>query len=295
MSYQRCLATHPSNPPEALGGLRLCDYDYDRLTDALTGPSAAEDPTIECAWGVHTWYGVAGYSTREQALRALTEQNRRYRLDQESEVGRQRWKRPPVLLAGDGRKWIDPRRYLPGGIARDWVALELRDKTIRTGEPAPYVSNGAAEAPLPIDAAVADIRLRITHALAYWVRLHADGRNLAQPAAGTIYTTTAWLAVHCAWAAAQDWAGEYADNLRELRAQARTVVDLPRPRTFQVGSCICFVNGHRCPGTLHTIARDPGDPTPLVIYCDTCGAAYPSTQWKGLGDKVNPPGRTDAA
>lgn len=292
MNYQPCLATHTGNPPEAHAGLRLCTGDYDDLTDALTGPAAATDTTIEAVWGYTTGYRVVVCSHRAAADRGWHVAVKDH-LERTSKAMLQpdHGKHailgpPPALVCGDGTHWYDPRRYRPGGLARDWAALQLRDKTIHTGEPAPYVCNGAAEAPLPIDAAVADIRLRITHALAYWVRQHVTSRNLAQPDLATIYQTTAWLATHKDWAAAQDWAGTYADNLHELRTQARRIIDLPQPRHFEVAPCICIVDGHPCPGTLSTIAREPRDPTPVVIRCDTCPAAYDSPQWKRLSERL---------
>lgn len=305
MPYQRCLATHTSNPPEAHAGLRLCTGDYDRLTDALTGPSAVQDPTVEAVWGYVDGTAVIvcadrqrAIDSRERAYRTYLDRLTAYNASYTPEAILPAPRQVGPVACGDGTHWYHPRDYRPGGLARDWAALQLRDKTFRTGEPAPYVTNGAAEAPLPIDPTVADIRMRIQHALTYWVQQHIERRNLTQPplgALGTIYQITTWLTVHTDWAARQDFAGDYADNLRELHNDARRTIDLPQPRTFQVAACICFVDGQRCPGNLHTTARDPGDPTPLVIYCDYCPAAYDSTQWKRLGEKTERPGRTDAA
>lgn len=282
MSYQRCLATHPGNPPQAFGELRLCERDYDRLTDALTGPSAAEDPTIEATWGYRAILSntvtVAGSRIEAEQI---VERSHLRRDGRPTEPGPYY-----VLLCGDGTGWWAPSIYRPAGLARDWTALQLRDKTLRTGDPAPYVSNGAAEPPLPIDTTVADIRLRITHALDYWVQLHVEQQRLTRPAVATIHQTTQWLALHRDWAARQDWAGQYADSLRELRDRVRRVIDLPQPRTFDVGPCICIVDGRRCPGTLRTIAREPRDPTPPVIKCSDCPAAYDATQWKRLGERL---------
>lgn len=296
MTYQRCLATHTGNPPEAHAGLRLCTADYDRLTDALTGPAAASDLTVEAVWGYVDGAAVIVCADRQRAIDSRERAYRTYsdrlsvynaRYTPETIVPAPRVVGP--VACGDGTHWYDPRHYRPGGLARDWSALQLRDKSIRTGDPAPYVSNGATEAPLPIDPAVADIRLRITHALTYWVQQHIQLRKLTQPplgALGTVYQVTTWLARHNSWAAAQDWAGTYADNLRELRAQARSIIDLPQPRTFDVGPCICIVDGHRCPGTLRTIARDARDPVPPVIQCSDCHAAYDATRWKRLGERL---------
>lgn len=282
-TYQRCLATHTGTPPEALGELRLCESDYDRLTDALTGPSAAEDPTIEATWG---YRGVASDTVTVAGSRTeaehIVERSHLRRIGRHPNPGP--WL---VLLCGDGTGWWSPTEYQPAGLARDWAALQLREKTLRTGDPAPYVANGAAEAPLPIDTTVADIRLRITHALDYWVQQHVERNRLTRPTLATIYQTTKWLAVHKDWAARQNFAGEYADSLRELRSRVRHVIDLPQPRRFEIAPCPAYVDGHRCTGTLVTTARDPRDPTPVVIHCDTCPGAYDSTQWTRLRKRLD--------
>lgn len=294
MTHQRCLATHLSNPPEALGGRRLCERCSDRLTDALTGPSAATDLTVEAVWGYISGYSVVictdrqrAIEGRETALRAWIKRlDRAAQQPQRPDLIEAAGPRPGPVVCGDGTRWYNPRDYRPGDIARDWAALQLRDKSIRTGEPAPYVSNGAAEAPLPIDAAVADIRLRIEHAITYWIAEHIDRQQLVQPDLATIHQAITWLARHLDWATRQDFAGKYVDNLRDLHNSARSVIDLPQPRTFDVGPCICIVDGRRCHGTLRTIARDARDPTPPVIKCSDCPAAYDSTRWKSLGKRL---------
>lgn len=280
----RCEAPHGSNPPIALGELRLCTSHYDRLTDALTGLPATTAPALDATWGVRAWGSIAAHPTREAADHALNVATVRYWTLLHADRLPPGYL-PPALAVSDGTDWCAPNDYRPGGLTRDWAALELREKTIRTGEPAP-LAHGHAEASLPIDSGVADIRLRITHALGYWVRIHVDRQRLTQPTLPTVYRACRWLAGRIDWSAKQDFAGEYADNILELRNRARRTIDLPQPRRVDVDNCDMYVDGVRCTGTLFTIARDTNDPTPLVIQCNTCTAAYDSTQWERLGKRL---------
>jgi hypothetical protein len=281
VSHQRCLAWHTSNPPTTLGELKLCESHYHRLTDALTGPSILKDPTaIDATWGVRAWGGTASHPTYDEATRAWNTASDRWL--SLSHLGRMPL---PALVVYDGTAWCAPADYRPGGITRDWAALELREKHLHTGEPAPFV-HGTADPAIPIDSAVADIRLRITHALGYWIREHVTHQQLTQPTPATVHQSTSWLARYTDWAAKQHWAGRYVDNLLELRNRARRTIDLPAPRRLDVGPCPAYVDGHRCAGLLFTIARDAGDSTPPVIQCSLCPAAYDSTQWKNLGKRL---------
>jgi hypothetical protein len=290
VSHQRCLAHHTDSPPPGLGELLLCAGHYDRLTVALTGPAATKDHTLDATWGVKAFGTIAAHPTREQADHALHVATDRYLLN----LGRLPSNTPPpVLVVSDGTDWCNPADYRPGGLARDWAALELREKTLRTGDTARAI-HSSAEVPLPIDPRVADVRLRINHALAYWALEHADRQRLTRPALHSVYKSTRWLAGHIDWAARQPFAGAYVENILELRSRARHIIDLPQPRRTNVAGCIEIVDGRRCGGRLFTIARDAGDPTPVVIQCDTCTAAYDSPRWKRLRQRLHRAGKTAA-
>lgn len=287
MTHQLCVASHRDNPPSALGGLKLCAGHTAALEEALTGPSAAEDPTIDAVWGVRTWYGVAGYRDRDTALRVLDEQRHRFRLDQAQPPHRRRWRQPPALFVGDGITWQAPRDYRPGGLVRDYTALTLRMTGLSTGDKMPYVVH-SAEVPLPVPDSLAELRSQIRHDLAYWVGRHAqDGSTNPPPSGAEPAQLAAWLAVHRDWAAARDWAGDYVSVLTELRARARRLIDLPRSPRVPVAPC----PEHGCDGTLWSAIREEHDPRPSKVECDACGAEWDSTQWMRLGQRLKASGR----
>ena len=282
MTHQTCLAPHRDNPPPALGGLRLCGGHHASLTEALTGPSAAEDPTIDCAWGVRTWWGVVGYTDRAAAFRALDEAWDRYQQERDEPAEKQKWHHPPVLLAGDGTGWTKPNQYRPGGLIRDYTALTLRLLGQNTGEKIPCVVHGA-EIPLPTSEPVAELRSQIRHDLAYWAARHAqDGGGRPPMPDAAPAALVAWLAIYRDWAAGQDWAGDYAAVLGELRAKARRLIDLPRAPRVDVGTC----PEHGCDGLLRSEIREEYDPRPSLVKCDACGHEWDSTQWMRLGVRL---------
>lgn len=286
MTAQLCNAPHRDNPPRALGGLRLCPGHHGALEDALTGPSAADDPTLDAIWGVRTWWGIAGYENRTDAHRALDEARVRYRADQRKEPEHRTWRLPPKLFVGDGSAWTEPRNWRPGGITRDWSALGHRAKSHRTGDPAPYVIR-SAENPLPIDERLAEVRHHIPSVLTSWATLHARELDVAGPQFGaSVHQLAAFLARYVDWSAAQEWAGDYVRELGELRARARTLIDLPRPPRAEVGPCPEYQDGQRCVGVLRSTVREERDPRPSSIDCDRCGATWDSTQWMRLGQRV---------
>lgn len=289
MTTHLCLAPHRDNPPHALGGLLLCAGHHASLLEALTGPSAADDPTMDAVWGVRTWLGIGGYASRTDALRVLEEARYRYAAG----IGPAWRNGPPALFVSDGTEWHDPRDYRPGGLVRDWTALAglTGHKTVA----ASYVS-GSSEPRLPINPAVATLRDRIPGVLASWTRVHLEELPpCTLPSGDSPGVLCAWLARSVDWAAAQPWAGEYAAELGQLRARARKLIDLPgRPRAI-VGPCVEYVEGRRCDGTLTSAIREEYDARPSLIECDTCGAAWDSTQWMRLGQRVAAMGRRAAA
>lgn len=294
MTFQLCIAPHRDNPPGALGGLLLCTGHLATLDEALTGPSAADDPTLDAVWGVRTWWGIAGYRDRADAIRALDSNRARYDADLRLPRQQRKWRQPPALFVGDNTTWYDPRDWRPGLLARDWAALA--GLTNHKTAAASYVS-GSSEPRLPINPAVAELRDRIPGALASWARVHLEESPYAMtpPKAGTPAVLCAWLAVHREWAAAQPWAGEYVAELGQLRARARKLIDLPRRPRAVVGPCVECVDGRRCGGTLSSAIRDEDDPRASLIECDGCEAAYDSTQWMRLGQRVAMQARRMAA
>jgi len=289
MTAQMCDAPHRDNPPTAAGGLRLCFGHLASVQDALTGPSVQEDPTAEVQWGVHHGTRYIRCENRDAAGLLAAGITRQLSERYEFWIGP---KDAPYVACNDGTGWTDPRDCKPGGLARDWTALAgLTGHKTASGA---YVT-GSAEPRLPINPAVATLRDRIPGVLASWARVHVEELNATPPSGDSPGVLCAWLARSIDWAAAQPWAGEYAAELGELRGRARALIDLPsRPRAT-IGDCVERHEGQRCPGTLTSAIREEHDPRASLIECDTCGAAWDSTQWMRLGQRIATQARRMAA
>lgn len=282
MTHQLCIADHRTAPPAALGGLKLCGGHHAALTEALTGPSAAEDPTVDAVWGVRHLGRVAIHGARERATAAYSDldgyasfRDRTFRGTGVSCPPR------PELVCGDGFTWQAPRDYRPGGLIRDYTALTLRMTGLSTGDKMPYVVH-SAEVPLPVPDSLAELRSQIRHDLAFWAACHARDGGTRMPATGEPAQLAAWLAIYRDWAAAQNWAGVYVNVLQELRASARRLIDLPRAPRVPVAPC----PEHGCDGTLWSAIREEYDPRPSKVECNTCDAEWDSTQWMRLGIRL---------
>jgi hypothetical protein len=289
-----CIAPHrtdPDRPRTALGGLRLCAGHHAALVEALTGPSAADDPTLDAVWGVRTARGVTIHGSRDAAAAAWA-MARAFR----PAIGpapNYAIQTPPTIVCGDGETWHDPRSYRPGGLLRDYLTLA----TFLTGHittSAAHVT-GTPEWQLPINDPVAELRSQIRHDLDHWARRHATELKTTPPANTEPATLTAWLAVYTDWSAAQTWADDYLSVLTELRGKARALIDLPRARRIDVAACIEYPGGIRCTGRLWTRMREDADPTPPVIDCDTCEASYTGERWERLGKRIEADKRRTAA
>lgn len=247
MTTRLCTAPSHDRPPIALGELAVCEHHFGDITDALTGPSAATDTTMDVVWGIRA--GVR-------------------------------------MVCGDGMTWHNPRDYRPARIARDYAALGERLTGQTTGEH--VAARHSAEAPLPLDVAVAELRFDMQRKLASWAQLHADEITLySSPGAGaTVAQLATWLATYREKAAAQPWAGAYADELRDLRRQARRLIDLPQPRRVAIARCVETSGGVRCAGTLHLTPREERDPRPVSAGCDTCGVVYTGERWYRLSKRL---------
>lgn len=280
-----CTAAHrtdPDRPRPALGGLQLCAGHLTALTDALTGPSAADDPTIDAVWGINVGYRIITCDSRDKATAtlALKDRDRSFRMN----MGPGTYSAPPTLVVGDGHTWHDPAHYRPGQLARAYTTLA----TLLTGHVTTATAHvsGTVDWRLPIADHVADTRVRIRHVLASWSRLHAEELAVSPPDGDHPTATSAWLARYVDWSAAQPWANEYVSELAELHARARSLVDLPQPRRVDVAACVEHPAGVRCEGQLTTRLREDGDPRPAVIECDTCQAEYTTDRWQRLGERI---------
>lgn len=290
MTHQLCIASHRDNPPTALGGLKLCAGHTAALTEALTGPSAAEDPTIDAVWGLR-WPGhVSIHGPRERAI-AQHEHAHRLADDHDRLYSHLALSPRPELVCGDGLTWHSPRDYRPGGLVRDYTALTLRATGLKTGGSTPCAVY-TTEPVLPVPDPVAEVRSQIRHSLAYWVGRHAEDGSTRPPASDAEPAVlAAWLAIHRDWAAARAWAGDYVSALTELRARARRLIDLPRAPRVAVAPC----PEHGCDGVLWSAIREEHDVRPSLVQCNVDeGHQWDSTQWMRLGQRLRASGKTAA-
>lgn len=280
--------TDPDRPRTALGGLQLCAGHLTALTETLTGPSAADDPTVDAVWGVRERGVVIVYGLERRHAVAAIAAAKRLR-----ELARARKNPPPwafdapgELVCGDGETWHDPRDYRPGQLARAYATLA----TLLTGHVTVTASaghvSGTTDWRLPIADHVAELRSQIRHDLAVWARIHSDQLASTPPTATDPVTLSAYLARYTDWAAAQPWVADYVTVLTELRSRAHALVDLPQPRLMDVAACIERPDGVRCEGRLTSRVREEGDTRPVVIECYTCGANYTGERWEALGRRI---------
>lgn len=265
-----------------LGELHVCADHYGDIVDALTGPSAMQDPTLDAEWGLRSLGRTRTFPSRLEAEAQLSLSRLFHRtLGHKHDA----WYCGLELVADDGTGWISAHGYRPARIARDHAALGDRLAGQTTGE---HIATGtSAEAPLPLDVAVAAVRFDIEATLARWARRHVGDFGLGTPAqTTTVAQLAAFLAIHRDRAAAQDWAGDYAEELRDLRRRARKLIDLPQPRRVAIAPCPETVGGVRCAGRLWLTPREERDARPVSVGCDTCTAVYTGERWKRLSERL---------
>lgn len=287
MTHQLCIADHRDNPPTALGGLKLCGGHHAALTDALTGPSATEDPRVATVWGYAIGRRVIVCDGQQRATETRAAARRAYiknlpTVTTNAEIYDAVHNAPGPVVCGDGTTWHKPEHYRPGGLARLYSDLGDRLAGITTGEK--IRGNNGGEIPAPASDPVAELRSQIRHDLAVWVTEHIErGNPIAPDRDAHPAVLTAWLAVRLDWAAAQDWAGDYANVLGELLARGRRLVDLPGIPRAPAGIC----PEHGCGGALWSTIHEA--PRLSVIRCEGCGTEWDSSQWIPLRERL---GRT---
>ena len=213
-----------------------------------------------------------------------------------------------------------------GGIRERLYGLpELYDQLAELAEvmPAGWSSavrvSGTPEPMLPYKADrdgnpfVADLRALIAFTLASWRRLVAEKRTEGGPLTDTPAANAGWLSApgRFDWCTAQDWIGDMADELRQLRSRSCSLVFGPRERSYAVQWCVnprrgeagcecsCHADGSvRLPCNVAGGCRVTHDwPCEGVCYvrvateqllevgdavCGTCHATWAPWQWPEL-------------
>lgn len=181
---------------------------------------------------------------------------------------------------------IDSRRLAEDALTAAGLYGELEHRLIGAGAYGEKVSGGQAVGIAVNDAAV-DARALIRHTLVAWTRLITEERGLSLPTIrrperlpeGFIgpprlvtYTDSReatlgrLIATHGPWLAAQPYAGEAADQLRELAHGKPLRIARPSgTRTVPIGPCV----QPGCAGWIHAVVRQVDNLLPSQATCDT--------------------------
>jgi hypothetical protein len=143
----------------------------------------------------------------------------------------------------------------------------VHDDLTRPATPGPKAYGGGGESHgLTVDDQAAELRSQIRRDLRWWAHRAADERGFAKPYADHPYSTASYLLRHLEWLAAQRIVVELLDVMRELRARARGITDLPARRVPLEAPCRMHVDGEPCPGIVNISVR--GDE--WLAHCPAC-------------------------
>lgn len=197
--------------------------------------------------------------------------------------------------ATDGCLGCQPRLALDGkrlcrrdeeSIATDArVAARLRAELERvlagSGQPGEKTS-GTADRGMKLNDRAIEARSLIRHRLVSWSLLIAEERGFTLPD-DTDEAMAEFIARSAEWLSAQPFAGEAADELRELVTVAHPIAYPTGTRVFEVARC----THEGCEGTLRAILRRVDSLLPSALVCDTDEShSIPASEWLTLGRKL---------
>lgn len=173
---------------------------------------------------------------------------------------------------------------------------ELEHVLKAAGQTGPSSSKPGPGTP-PRDAVV-EVRAEIRHVLTSWCRLIADERGLQLPQRWAVQTlpegfigpprrvqrpddtipaVARYIAKHAEWLAAQDYAGDAADELATLVGRAWGLAYPSGGRLVHLGPC------PQCDGQLTAIVRTVDQQLPSEVVCDGEQAhRWPADRWREL-------------
>lgn len=160
----------------------------------------------------------------------------------------------------------------------------------------PKVS-GNPETALPFHERAAEHLRVMNHQLVTWTLLVAEERDISVPAMrwggspGPVLSR--FLLRHQAWIVEQPWVDEYVTQLRDLRADARSILSAVPRRKVDLGLCgedvACNVASHdlvHCAGTLRATVSRADEELPSAVVCSACGKEHPSSTWRALSRRL---------
>jgi hypothetical protein len=148
----------------------------------------------------------------------------------------------------------------------------------------PAVS-GSRTPPLPYNTRAGDWLGQCRHDLLWITSLVAAERGIGGPPPNP-GAQCAWLERHLDWLAAHPDAGPFKDVFAELVGRAYSVIDPARLPLVLPVRCIEVVDEQPCGGVLRATVRRDDDPTPSIIWCDSCDLELDTTQWHRYGRRL---------
>lgn len=143
-------------------------------------------------------------------------------------------------------------------------------------------TSGTPNRGLAINERAVEARTTIRHTLVSWAQLVAEARGFAQPP-DTIASIAAFVARNAQWLAAQDFAAEATDELRQLVTRAYPIAYPTGARVFDVAPCPM----HDCAGTIKAIVRRVDSLLPSSLVCsESEDHTWPADQWLRLGRQL---------
>jgi hypothetical protein len=172
---------------------------------------------------------------------------------------------------------------------RDILAAlaELDDELAVIAAPSGQASQGSrnAEKPIPYHEKAANHRRTLRGCLVGWCRTVATERDLdPEWLTGDTDEMTTFLARHHDWAVGQQWAEEYAEDLREIHAAARGLLSRRPPGEATRVPCPA---PEGCEGMLIAPFRDAellnrDDIGSVHLVCRECGWMVQASEWLAL-------------
>lgn len=142
---------------------------------------------------------------------------------------------------------------------------------------------------LNLNPKVVEHRATIRHTLVSWTKLVCEERGFTPPP-DSVEALGRFLANQARWLAAQDFAGEVADEIAALVETGRSLRQPSSTRIIEIGPCPRTTESDDeaeqtpCTGVLRALLRSEASLLPSAVQCDTQeDHCWDSTQWTKLG------------
>lgn len=145
---------------------------------------------------------------------------------------------------------------------------------------------------LNLNPKVVEHRATIRHTLVSWTRLVCEERGFTPPP-DSVEALGKFLANQVRWLAAQDFAGDVADEMAGLVETGRSLRQPSSTRIIEIGPCPRTADSDDeeeqtpCPGVLRALLRSEASLLPSAVQCDADeGHTWASHQWRHLGKEM---------